>query len=437
MRIAVIGGGISGNVAAYKLHAKHDVVLFEANDYVGGHTHTVDVSVGGRDYAIDTGFIVFNHATYPEFTRLLTELQVQSQPTRMSFSVRCEDSGLEYGGVGLNGLFAQRGNLVNPRFYQLLRDFFRFSKLAREIMSEGEANETVGSFLTRHRFSDAFRRWYFMPMGSAVWSCPREAFEDFPIRFVAEFYHNHGMLNAYKRPLWQVIRGGSRTYVQAMLKHFRGEVRTNTEITSVQRTSTGVEIVPKRGSPETFDHVILACHADQALKMLGENAEATEQEILRSFPYEENSVVLHTDASVMPRSRRAWASWNYRCGRQDANSTNAKATVTYNMNMLQGIEAPETFLVTLNNPAIDPKKILRTFTYHHPVFDVRRYTAQARHDEMIDRRGISFCGAYWKNGFHEDGVVSALRVCQVIDKLGDHAQRTLHGLGAASTLVAG
>lgn len=434
MRIAIIGGGISGLVAAYHLQAAHDVTLFEANARVGGHTHTVDVEVGGMSHSVDMGFIVFNEATYPHFTRLLKEWGVPSQPTTMSFSVRCDQSGLEYRGADWNGLFAQRRNLFNPRFYRLLTDIPRFNRLAEETLAADDHRQTVGQFFREHRFSTEFREQYFLPLGSAVWSCPRDAIENFPIRFIAEFYRNHGMLNIRKRPQWRVVAGGSKRYIEAMLRRFRGRLRSVTPIASVERGEEGVSVTPRVGMAEDFDHVVFACHSDQALRILGSQATPLEHELLSAFPYESNSVVLHTDASVLPRCKRAWACWNYHL----PNDARSKATVTYCMNMLQGIRSPETFLVTLNgDDMIDPRRVIHRVNFHHPVFDVRRHASQQRHRELINFHRTSFCGAYWGNGFHEDGVASALAVCRALGESSEHAQLPVRRVGAAQTLVAG
>jgi len=411
MRIAIIGSGISGLVAAYRLHPHHDVSVFEANDYIGGHTHTVDVELDGEQHAIDTGFIVFNDRTYPRFISLLSELGVAAQPTTMSFSVRDDRSGLEFNGHSLNTLFAQRRNLVRPPFYRLLADIARFSSAARRLLREGDGAITVGEFLAKHRFGAALRDQYLLPMGSAIWSCPTGTFAEFPIAFVAEFYANHGLLDFWNRPVWRVISGGSRTYVQELTRGWRSRIRVNTPVLQVRRHSDCVDVITRNGAPERFDHVIFACHSDQALRILGADATAAEHAILGAFPYTRNVAVLHTDERVLPRSRRAWAAWNYRCTGDAA----APATVTYNMNLLQGIRSRHTFCVTLGDEShIAAHRILGRFEYHHPVFTAGRAAAQARHPELLDQRRTSFCGAYWRNGFHEDGVVSAETVVAVL-----------------------
>lgn len=411
MKIAIIGAGISGLVAADSLQAQHDVTLFEANDYLGGHTNTVDVEVGGEQQAIDTGFIVFNHQTYPNFTRLLDELQVPSKPTSMTFSFRCDRTGLEYRGADLNGLFAQRSNLLSWRFHSMLIDLLHFNKQAQRLLDRLDDTMTVGSFFEQHRFSREFIEHYFLPMGSAIWSCPRGAIAHFPIRFILEFYRNHGLLSVRARPQWRVVVGGSRQYVAALLRRFQGSVRANCPVRSVIRKEGAVE-VRTAGCSACFDHVVFACHSDEALRMLGADATPAEREILSAFPYEENVAVLHTDPSVLPRCRRAWASWNFRSHDDEHRD---KATVTYNMNILQGLHSQQLFCVTLNDEtSIAPERVLRRMIYHHPVFTSARRATQRRHPELINQNRTSFCGAYWGNGFHEDGVNSALAVCRGI-----------------------
>ena len=420
MKIAIIGAGISGLTAAYRLSLTHEITLFEANDYPGGHTNTVDVELDGERQAIDTGFIVFNDRTYPNFIKLVEELGVRSQPTSMSFSVRCDAANLEYNGSSLNGLFAQRRNLLRPSFYRMLADIVRFNREAPGLaLSRPESDETtVREFLARHRYSREFAEHYLLPMGAAIWSCPIGTFENFPIRFIIEFYRNHGLLSIRNRPTWRVIEGGSRNYVAKMTERFPDRIRLSTAIEQVRRSAKEVTVIPRNGLPESFDHVIFACHSDQALRMLTDPT-AAERDVLSEFPYERNIAVLHTDRSVLPKRRRAWASWNYHLAGRSSRSgpssgaSGQAATVTYQMNLLQNLRSQHVFNVTLNSDeTIDPAKVLRRFEYHHPIFTVRRAAAQARHRDLINVNRTSFCGAYWGNGFHEDGVVSALRVCE-------------------------
>ncbi len=414
VKIAVIGGGIAGLMTAYRLCNSHQVTLFEANSYVGGHTNTVDIDIDDEHHAIDTGFIVFNDRTYPNFCRLLGELGVESEKTTMSFSVRCERTNLEYSGTGIRGLFAQHSNLLRPRFYRLLADWRRFSELSIKLFDTLDDSLTVGEFLNAHGFSRTFSELYFLPMGSAIWSCPLGTFNEFPIRFIIDFYRNHGLLSLRDRPQWRVVNGGSREYVRAMTRRFSDSIRTNSPVNSVRRHVTHVEVESRHGT-ESFDHVVLACHSDQALRMLADDASPTERDILSAFPYEKNKAVLHTDVSVLPKRRAAWASWNYHIGTSTSSAKDGAATVSYNMNILQHVQSKHEFIVTLNGTdRIDQSKILREFEYQHPVFTARRNAAQRRHSEILNQNRTSFCGAYWGNGFHEDGVNSAIAVCDAI-----------------------
>lgn len=433
MKIAIIGAGISGLVAAYHLRDEHDVTVFEANDYPGGHTNTVWVELDGNTYFIDTGFIVFNDRTYPHFTHLLDELAVESQPTTMSFSVRDEHTGLEYNGRSLNTLFAQRRNLLRPNFHRMVADIFRFNQKAQTLVERCDDGTTVGMFLKQNRFSQEFVRYYLLPMGSAIWSCPMGKFAEFPIRFIVAFYHNHGLLSLSRRPTWRVIKGGSRNYVDAIVRHLPNGVRLNSRVNSIERTHHDVVVRLQSEHFHRFDHVIFACHSDQALRLLGENATRTEREVLSEFPYERNVAVLHTDSALMPRTRRAWASWNYHLSGMEERP----ASVTYCMNILQRIHSRNTFCVTLNAESqIEPSRILRRFVYHHPVFTTGRAVAQARHHELLNANRSSFCGAYWRNGFHEDGVVSALAAVNAIrssDRSVTSAATKAKGLVATSS----
>lgn len=453
MKIAIIGAGVSGLTAAYRLCGAHEVTVFEANDYLGGHTNTVDVELCGERHAIDTGFIVFNDWTYPNFIELLNELGVRSRPTSMSFSVRCDAANLEYNGSSLNGLFAQRRNVLRPSFYRMLADILRFN---REAYADDSATDrmTVGEYLAQRSYSREFADHYLLPMGAAIWSCPLGTFADFPIRFIIEFYRNHGLLSVRHRPTWRVIEGGSRTYVAKMAERiiamsnpprntipyrvlqetgksssanvpspavtmrntYTNPIRLSTPIEKVFRTTEDVTVTPRNGPPEKFDHVVFGCHSDQALKMLAD-ATPVEQEVLSGFPYGRNVAVLHTDTSVLPKRRLAWASWNYYFSGQPDDVASRSASVTYHMNLLQHIRSRHSFNVTLNSDElIAPSCVLRRIEYHHPIFSVRRAAAQARHRELVNVNRTSFCGAYWGNGFHEDGVVSALRVCESLSQ---------------------
>ncbi|MEQ1904685.1 MAG: FAD-dependent oxidoreductase [Pirellulaceae bacterium] len=413
MKIAVVGSGISGMTAAYYLSKQHEVTVFEANGYIGGHTNTIDVEHRGQKYAVDTGFIVFNDRTYPNFIRLLGEIGVESQPTAMTFSVQCETTGLEYRGADLSGLFAQMRNYLRPSFYYLLAEMLRFNRQVERLLETLDPDISVADFFAKHRFGEGFRKQFFLPMASAIWSCPNSTVEQFPLRFIVDFYRHHGLLSVNDRPQWRVIRGGSQQYMKALVRQTNAKILVNSPIASVFRTADSVRLTPQAGESQEFDHVVFACHSDQALRILGSEATKTEQEVLIAFPYERNVAILHTDRRLLPRSRRAWACWNYHLPQIES----SKATVTYNMNLLQGIDCPDTFCVSLNcEDRVDPALIVRSIEYHHPVFTTARRTMQERHHELIDVRRTSFAGAYWGNGFHEDGVVSALAVCQKLDQ---------------------
>lgn len=413
MKIAIIGSGISGLTAAHTLRQRHDITLFEANAYVGGHTNTINVELDGERQRIDTGFIVFNDWTYPNYIRLLDELGVPSQPTSMSFSVCCERTGLEYNGNNLNGLFAQRSNLLRPSFYRMLRDILRFNRDAPALLDSDNEELTIDDYVRRERYSREFVDHYLFPMGSAIWSCPPDKFARFPIRFIVEFYRNHGLLSVTNRPIWRVIQNGSRSYVDALTAPFRDRIVLNCPVQSVRRLTDGIELHAASRGNERFDHAIFACHSDQALRILADPT-ALETELLGAFPYEPNVAVLHTDTSVLPRRRRAWAAWNYHIQNRDPN----KATVTYNMNILQQLRSRHVFCVTLNGEdRIDPERIIQRIVYHHPIYTVRRAAVQKRQHELINTNHTSYCGAYWGNGFHEDGVNSALAVCRGLESL--------------------
>lgn len=407
MRIAIVGTGISGLVTAYLLSRRHEVTVFEAGDWIGGHTHTVDVEVDHQRHAIDTGFIVFNDWTYPNFIRLLEQLGVASQPTEMSFSVSDPRSGLEYNGNNLNTLFAQRSNLVSPGFLRMLADIMRFNHKAVADLEAGglDTQLTLGDYLRQQRYSKRFIDHYIVPMGSAIWSMSLRDMLDFPLAFFIRFFRNHGLLSVNERPQWRVIKGGSRSYVPSLTAPFADRIRLNCPVQSIRRDDTGVTLLSRQGE-ERFDRVVLACHSDQALQLL-EQPSDEEQAILGAIRYADNDVVLHTDTRLLPKRRLAWASWNYRLG----GDPSQPAALTYNMNILQGIEASRTFCVSLNQTdQIDPAQILGRFTYAHPQFSLAASNAQQQWQSLLGKQHTFFCGAWWANGFHEDGVVSALRV---------------------------
>jgi predicted NAD/FAD-binding protein len=430
VRIAIVGTGVSGLVAAHALHREHELTLYEADTRVGGHANTVDVEVGGIAYAVDTGFIVYNELNYPGFTALLRELGTETQPTEMSFSVTDARSGLEYRGSNLNTLFAQRRNLTRPSFVRLVTEIVRFNRAARRLVvhearwqgsdrlpapggDDGTSDESIESFLRRGRYSRSFVEQFLVPFGSAIWSADPATFTRFPMRTYARFMHNHGLLGLPGRTQWRTITGGARQYVDALVTPFRDRVRLATAVHKIvtheaNHADSAVELLTDRG-PARFDRVIIAAHSDQALRMLGDVTPA-EQSVLGAISYQPNTATLHTDARLLPANPLARASWNYwidpeaRC-----------ATVTYWMNPLQALTAGSPILLTLNRPgAIDPNFVLAEFDYQHPVFDAAAIRAQRRRNEIQGTRGIYFAGAYWGYGFHEDGVQSALEVVRAI-----------------------
>jgi predicted NAD/FAD-binding protein len=406
MRIAIIGSGISGMVVASRLHRDHEITVFEAGSHVGGHTHTHDIVWQGRHYAIDTGFIVFNDWTYPRFISLLNELGVAYQDSNMSFSLSDECTGVEYNGTSLNTLFAQRRNLFRPSFLRMIADILRFNRECRELLASDDDRLTLGEYLERNDYSRHFREQYIVPMGMSIWSATERAMLAFPARFFVEFFDKHGFLNVDNRPVWQAVKGGSREYARRLTAPFLHRIRLETPVTGVQRDRNGVT-VRSTGGTERFDQVFFACHSDQALRIL-EDASDAERSVLGAFPYQENQAILHTDESVLPRNRRARAAWNFHLLKVRDNRERDRVALTYDMNVLQSLDAPVKFLVTLNRGAdIDPAKVLRTLTCHHPVYLPAGVAAQRRRAEISGVNRTFYCGAYWRYGFHEDGVVSA------------------------------
>ena len=408
MKIAIIGSGIAGNTLGYHLHKKHNITVFEANSHIGGHTHTHDIALFGKNYAIDTGFIVYNDRTYPNFIEMLDEIKVAWQPSSMSFSVRNEATGLEYNGTNLNSLFAQRSNFFKPKFYGMISDILRFNKESLALLENG-SQISLGEYLTQNNYKPLFIHNYIIPMGAAIWSTNAAQTLNFPARFLVRFFHHHGMLTVNNRPQWRTIVGGSARYVEKLTEGFIQNIRLNTPIASVKRLNNSVKIKPQQGDEEAFDYVFFACHSDQALAMLGADASVQEREILGAIPYQENSIYLHQDRTLMPKRELAWAAWNYHVTAK----VSAKVLVTYNMNILQNIQSPEPILVTLNHTdLINPAKIIKRLKYTHPVFTLAGTAAQARHAEISGQNRTGFAGAYWRNGFHEDGVMSALAALQ-------------------------
>lgn len=416
MRVAIVGAGVSGLAAAARLHPRHEISVFEQDARLGGHAHTVDVAVDGVKIAVDTGFIVFNRGNYPLFSALLGELGVAAHASNMSFSVAVAANGWEYNATDLNGLFAQRRNLLRPAFWGMLRDVFRFFRHARRFLAEPEgrpAEPTLGDFLAAGGYGRAFVEHHMLPMCASLWSADARRVRDLPARFVCRFFDNHGFLQAGNRPPWLTVTGGSRRYVEALAAPFRARIRLGQGVRSLRQTGSLVELQPAAGPAERFDRVILAVHADLALRLLAD-AQPLEREILGAISFQPNDAVLHTDDALMPRRRAAWAAWNFHVG--PAGQGDGRAQVTYWMNRLQGFESPQPVLLTLNRAQeIRPERVLGRYQYAHPVFDLAAARAQRRRAEISGRRGLHFCGAYWGYGFHEDGVRSGQAAAQEIE----------------------
>jgi len=406
MKIAIIGSGISGLLSARLLASDHEVHVFEANAYAGGHTNTVSFQAFGHSYAADTGFMVFNERTYPNLVRMLDLLNVPARNSDMSFSVRCDRTGLEYQGSSFSGLFAQRRNLLRPSFYRMLLDVLRFNRQSRELLREEGHDLELGEYLDRNRYSREFVDHYLVPMGAAIWSASPQRFRQFPARFIVRFFDNHGLLTVRGHPQWKTVVGGAARYVEAITRPFANRIRLNCPVVSVRRHPDRATVAWRGGGPEHFDAVVFAAHADQTLAML-EDASDAERDILGAFPYQRNDTVLHADPTLLPRRRRAWASWNYRIPREESQPV----VLTYNLNRLQGHISPEPICITLNaTPSIDETKIIERIEYHHPIYNREALMAQKRLHEINGKNRSYFCGAYWGHGFHEDGVNSALAV---------------------------
>jgi predicted NAD/FAD-binding protein len=409
MRIAVVGAGIAGNGAAWLLSRQHEVVLFEREPRLGGHTHTHRVELRGREYAVDTGFIVHNPRNYPLFTRLLGELGVDSQETTMGFSVQDARTGLEYNATSLDALFCQRRNLLSPRFLRMAREILRFYRESPALLAGEGPGPTLGDYLREQRYSPLFVEAHLVPMACALWSSPSAEIMRFPARHLVRFMANHQMLDAGTRPCWRVLRGGSSRYLEAMQRDWRVQVRRGAAVTRVSREEQGVSVASADGV-ERFDQVLLACHSDEALALLA-NPTPAEREVLGAMRYQRNDTVLHTDARLLPRSRKAWAAWNAYLPAEPG----AHCTVSYCMNLLQSLDAPEPLVVSLNRTQdIDPGRILARMAFAHPLQDHASVAAQARRAEVNGVDRIWYAGAYWGYGFHEDGLRSGVDVARAL-----------------------
>lgn len=408
MRIAVIGAGVSGLTAAYLLQRDHELTVFEAGRYVGGHANTIRVDTANETHHLDTGFMVFNDRNYPNFERLITKLGVASQPSDMSFSVSGDGGAFEYASGSINGLFADRGHLLSVSFQRMLAEIPRFQRAARALLREGDERVSLRDWLAERRFSHSFVERLVVPQVAAVWSANPEQLWSFPAMFLAQFFENHGMLTLRNRPRWSTISGGSVSYVTALTQGFRERIQLESPVERIARDADGVLITVRGREPQQFDQVIVSTHSDQALAILAD-ASDSEHEILGAIPYQQNEAVLHTDRAMLPRRRRAWASWNYHLHERPR----SRATVTYHLNRLQALESNQQFCVTLNlTDRIDPARVLRRIDYSHPVYTPRGVAAQLRVGEISGHNRTHFCGAYWGWGFHEDGVTSGLRVAQ-------------------------
>ena len=409
MKIAIIGSGISGLTSAYLLNRNHDITVFEANDYIGGHTHTHNIKIKDKEYAVDTGFIVYNERTYPNFIKLLDTLGVERQLSTMGFSVKSASEDYEYAGESLNSLFAKRSNIFRLGFLRMLYEMYRFGKKSDSTGLGLDVSITLGTYLRSENYSNEFINYFIIPMGAAIWSTPANKVLDMPAYFFIKFFYNHGMLEIINRPKWWVIKDGSSAYIKKIIKGFESKINLSSPIRTVSRLDNGIEIETANSKkPLMFDDVVFATHSDQALGMLKDPTEK-EKDILSSIPYQKNEVLLHTDSSVLPKRKLAWASWNYQL---DSNPE-SPVVLTYNMNILQSLDCDETFCVTLNDhQSVDKSKVLKKITYHHPLFTVKGIEAQKRKLEISGVNNTYYCGAYWHNGFHEDGVASAIEVCK-------------------------
>jgi predicted NAD/FAD-binding protein len=417
MKVAIIGSGVAGLTAAHLLHKDNEITVYEAGNYIGGHVNTIDLPTEDVPVSIDTGFIVFNDWTYPNFENLINDLNVQTQDSEMSFSAKCDVTDFEWSGNNLQSLIFNRDNWKQLKPYLIFYDIVRFKKHAMEFLdnknpSDSKNELTLGSFLELNKFSSAFINYYILPMGAAIWSSTLEKINEYPARSFLTFFKNHGLLNLNVRPQWKTIVGGSKQYVSKLIKPFQDNILTNTTIVNVKRNTRNIEVVSQNNSSEYFDHVFFACHSDQALSLI-ENASTEEQQILGNIQYQENIAVLHTDSTTMPKRKKAWSSWNYLVPEKETGCAN----VTYYMNRLQNLNCEKDYFVTLNpHKEICPSKILKVINYTHPVFDQSAIEAQKQFNTINGYNNSWYCGAYWRNGFHEDGVWSAIRAVEQFNK---------------------
>lgn len=408
MKIAIIGSGVSGLTAAHALHKQHDITVYEAGNHIGGHVNTIDLEIENRIVSIDTGFIVFNDWTYANFEKLISNLDIKIQNSEMSFSAKCEESGFEWSGNGLQGLIFNQDNWNKFKPYQIFYDVIRFKKLAINYLNQDETNLTLGEFLDKNKFNQAFIKYYILPMGAAIWSSTSEQIRDYPAKSFLTFFKHHGLLNLKDRPQWKTIVGGSKQYVAQLIKPFANKIHLNTPVIDIKRVADRIEIFSKDRKPEYFDHVFLSCHSDEALALL-DDASKDEKQVLGNIKYQKNIAYLHSDPSMMPARNSAWSSWNYYVPKSHKKYVN----VTYYMNRLQNLNEKNDYFVTLNpNKEIKKSKIFKVIEYTHPVFDNPAINAQEKYAVINGQLNTWYCGAYWRNGFHEDGVWSALRAVE-------------------------
>ena len=410
MKVAIVGSGISGLTCAYILNNDHDITIFEKNDYVGGHTHTHQIEYGGKEFSIDSGFIVYNEWTYPNFIKILDQLGVERQLTRMGFSVKSDKNNLEYAGHSLNGLFAQRSNLFRPSFMRILLSMRRFNYEAKTELKTLDPQITLGKYLVSRNYPKEFIKHYIIPIGAAIWSTVPKQMMEMSAVFFIRFFDNHGLLQVLNRPNWWVISGGSKKYVEKMIGGFKDKIRLSSPVKNVKRGGENITVQFGSGplENEDFDSIIFACHSNQSLAML-DSPSKEEEEILSAIKYQKNDALLHFDDSILPKRKNAWSSWNYLL---DEDQDKAVA-LTYNMNILQSLKSDRTFCVSLNSgDLVDQSKVIKHLTYEHPLFTLSSIEAQGRKNEISGKNNTYYCGAYWRNGFHEDGVMSALDVCK-------------------------
>ena len=407
LKIAVIGSGISGLTSAFLLSKKYEVSLYEKNNYVGGHTHTHEIYENDKKINVDSGFIVYNENTYPNFMKLLNILKIESQHTKMGFSVKSDYEDFEYAGNSVNSIFAQKSNILRPNFLKMIYQILRFNKVSKNEFNNIDENVTLNDFLIKFSFSEKFINHYIIPMGAAIWSTSPQKMLNIPAKFFIRFFNNHGLLEVTNRPQWWVIKNGSFQYVKKIIKPFEKNIFLNCKVNSIIRKNNQVKIKFDKGE-KIFDHVIIATHSDQALNLLSDPTD-DENKILGAIKYQKNIALIHTDQSILPRRKIAWSSWNYLLNE----SQDDFVTLTYNMNILQTLKSKKVYCVTINNTtSIDDRKIIKKIKYHHPLFDILSVKAQQQKNKICGQNNTYFCGAYWGYGFHEDGVNSALDVCK-------------------------